>query len=64
MKFGVDTSEMNHHVRRLGHVGLLVAAEVEVRGQGVEDLAAVCKVRPECEDVRIGKVDQIEVEDL
>lgn len=55
---------MDDGVRRARGFGFLVAGEVEVRCQGVEDLAAICEVGFQSEDVcrTVGKVHKIEVE--
>ena len=49
-----------------GDIRTFVAGEVEVRCQGIEDLAAVGQVGFECEDASFGvwEVGEVEVEDL
>lgn len=41
---------------------VLIVGDVEVRGQGIEDLTGVCEVRLEGVDRRMGKGGQVEVE--
>jgi len=59
-------SEVDDYIWRLGHLVLVVTSEVVMRCEGVEDLAAVCEVGLEGEDVMVGagEVDQVDIEDL
>lgn len=55
--------EVDHYVGRSGGFSGFVAGEVEVRRQGVEDLAGVCQVCFEVEDIGEVGGDKIEVQD-
>jgi len=59
-------AEVDDCIRGAGDVGALVACEVEVRCEGIEDLAAVCEVGFESEDTStwVWEVYQVEVQDL
>lgn len=60
-----ERGEVDDGVGRGGGAGrVVVAGEVEVGGEGVEDLAAVGQVGLEVEDARVVERDEVEVEDL
>ena len=59
-------SEVDDYIWRLGHLVLVITSKVVMRCEGIEDLAAVCEVGLEGEDVMVGagEVDQVDIEDL
>lgn len=56
-------SEVNHRVD-LFDMGSFVAGHVEMRAEGIEDLAAVCEISLEGVDIWVRERDKIQIEDL
>lgn len=59
-------SKVDDYIWRLGDLILVVTSEVVMRCEGIENLAAVCEVGLEGEDVVVGarEVDEVDIEDL